>query len=109
MHWPTLQEVMTGFMNILEKVFPGELEAQTKALMQLQQFRTRQGLFGRDASDNSARTMAAHAWWNMYGACTPELQKVAIQVLSQVRASNQSQSMCNQFVLHARALLAHAS
>lgn len=86
---------MTGFMNILEKVFPDEPETQATALGQLQQFRTRQGLFGREAAENAARKLAAHVWWNIYGSCTPELQKVAIQVLSQVRASNQLQTMCN--------------
>ena len=79
-----MQEVMEGFMNILEKVFRDDPQAQAKALGQLQQFRTMQGLFGRPAARLAADEMAAHAWWNIYGAYTPELQKLAIQVSSQV-------------------------
>ena len=71
-------------MNIIEKVFPGDEEAQAKAIAQLQQFRSMQGLFGRPAALRAAATMPAYAWWNIYGACTPELQKIAVQVNSQV-------------------------
>lgn len=75
-----------GFLNILEKVYPGEDEVQARVVAQLQQFRSMQGLFGRPAAVTAAAKMPAHAWWNMFGACTPELQRVAIQVLSQVIA-----------------------
>ena len=79
-----LQEVMTGFHNILEKVYPGDATKQAKAIEQLHQFRSMQGIFGRPAALLTRKTMGPHAWWNIYGACTPELQKMAIQVLSQV-------------------------
>ena len=83
-----LQEVMEGFHNIVEKVFPGDTEAQAKVMTQLQQFRSMQGLFGRPAALLSRKGLAPHAWWNIYGACTPELQKLAIQVLSHVPTSD---------------------
>ena len=83
-----LQEVMLGFMRILEKVYKDDPEAQAKAVGQLQQFRTMQGLFGRPsallAADGSKSGLNPHAWWNIYGSCTPELQTLAIQVLAQV-------------------------
>ena len=75
---------MTGFHNILEKVYPGDAGKQAKAIEQLQQFRSMQGIFGHPAALLTRKTMGPHAWWNIYGACTPELQKMAIQVLSQV-------------------------
>ena len=71
-------------MNMVEKVFPGDKEAQAKAAKQLHQFRSMQGLFGRPAAQTAAADMPAHVWWSIYGSCTPELQKIAVQVLSQV-------------------------
>ena len=106
---------MLGFMNILEKVFKDDPAAQAKALGQLQQFRTMQGLFGRPAAllaaDGSKGGLAPHAWWNIYGACTPELQTLAIQVLSQVlppycrcyTCTNMSGSICLMQSLTAQA------
>ena len=79
---------MEGFMNMVEKVYPGDAETQAKAVKQLQAFRSMQGLFGRPAALTAAAEMPAHAWWSIYGACTPELQKVAVQVLSQVLATD---------------------
>lgn len=52
--------------------------------VQLQQFRSMQGIVGRPAALLTRKTLGPHAWWNIYGACTPELQQMAIQVLSQV-------------------------
>ena len=76
---------MTGFMNTLERVHFENDAAQTAALLQLGKYRKKEGLFGRRAAAEAARTMPAHAWWSLCGACVPELQKVAIRTLSQVR------------------------
>jgi hypothetical protein len=35
--------------------------------------------------------MAAHAWWGLYGGGCPELQRVAVRVLSQVISSSASE------------------
>jgi hypothetical protein len=79
-------EVMTGFCNILEKFYPGNVEKQTVALQQLTQFRNSTGLFARDMVKAAAKSMAAHTWWLTFGGGIPELQAVAVKVLSQVRS-----------------------
>ena len=85
-HHSLMQEVMDGFHSILEKVYPDDVASQAKVIEQLQQFRSMQGVFGRPVALHTRRTIGPHAWWKTYGACTPELQKMAIQVLSQVPA-----------------------
>ena len=77
---------MLGFHNILEKVYRDDVASQAKAVEQLHQFRSMQGVFGRPAALLTRKTLGPHAWWSIYGSCTPELQKMAIQVLSQVQA-----------------------
>ena len=57
-------------MSIVEKMFPEDEEMQAKAVAQLQQFRSMQGLFGHPAALTAAASMPAHAWLNLYRACT---------------------------------------
>ena len=39
----------------------------------------------------TGKTMPAHAWWSLYGGGYPELQRVAIRVLSQVISASASE------------------
>jgi len=78
--------VMTGFCNILEKFYPDSVEKQSLALEQLTQFRGNIGLFCREMK-TAAKTMPAHTWWSTFGGGVPELQNVAVKVLSQVNAT----------------------
>lgn len=80
----TNEEVMTGFCNILEKFYPECVQKQSQALQQLAQFRDSVGIFGRDMVKTAAKGMPAHTWWTTFGGVIPELQHVAVQVLSQV-------------------------
>ena len=76
---------MEGLHRMIERVWHDDVEAQAKAVAQLYRFRKQEGIFARPASKLAAERMPAHAWWAMYGAGCPELQKVAVRVLSQVR------------------------
>jgi hypothetical protein len=78
-------EVMSGFCNILEKFYPDSIEKQSMALQQLSLFRNSTGLFAREMVKAAANSMPAHTWWLTFGGGIPELQNVAIKVLSQVR------------------------
>ena len=76
---------MAGFHDMVERTFPDDVSAQVRAVTQLTLFKERKGLFARPAAREAACSMAAHAFWQAYGATVPELQKVATRVLSQVR------------------------
>ena len=41
-----------------------------------------QGIFAEDGVWHDAKEMPAHVWWELYGAEMPELQRVAMKVLS---------------------------
>jgi len=51
------------------------------------QFRGNIGLFCREMVKTAAKTMPAHTWWSTFGGGVPELQNVAVKVLSQVNAT----------------------
>ena len=82
-HSSNLQEVMEGLHRMIERILHSDVEAQAKAAVPILQAR-------RDlcipASKLAAQRMPAHAWWAKYGAGCPELQKMAVRVLSQVCA-----------------------
>lgn len=75
---------MAGFCNILEKFYPDSVDKQSQALQQLTQFRGSTGIFGRKMVKTAAKRMPAHTWWSTFGGEIPELQNVAVKVLSQV-------------------------
>ncbi|ESN90190.1 hypothetical protein HELRODRAFT_182681, partial [Helobdella robusta] len=58
-----------------------------KVVQQHSVYRARQGVFGRPMAIAAAKTMPGHKWWMSFGAQTPELQKIAVRVLSQVTSA----------------------
>ena len=84
------QEVMTGFYELVEKMFP-DTQQQVLIAAQLAQFRSRQGLFGRPVAKAAANSLPAYQWWVSFGACVPELQSFAIRVLSQTSSSSDAE------------------
>jgi len=81
----TNDEVMSGFCNILQKFHPDDVEKQSLILQQLTQFRSSSGIFAREMVKTVAKGMPGHTWWSTFGGGVPELQSVAVKVLSQVR------------------------
>lgn len=58
-----------------------------KARLSYAAFRAREGIFADADALADADTMPAHQWWDMYGGAHPELQRVAIRLLSQVSSA----------------------
>ena len=83
----TNAEVNTGFLNILEKFLP-DVQDQVKALAQLAKYRNYEGIFGRAVVRESAKSLPAWKFWHQFGSETPELQRVAVPVLSQVSCAS---------------------
>lgn len=82
------EEVMSGFCNIIEKLFHDSAEKQTLALQQLTKFRDSTGIFSRECVKVAAKQIPAHTWWSTFGGGAPELQQIAVKVLSQVSSSS---------------------
>jgi hypothetical protein len=96
------EEVMLGFTAVVEKLLP-KVEDQAEALEQLNKFKSKRGLFGMKAVQEAAKRMPAHSWWQRYGSSCPELQRVAVRVLSQVSsASSCERNWSNYDFIHNR-------
>ena len=80
----TNEEVMSGFCNIIEKLYSNSVEKQALALQQLTKFRDSTGIFSRETVKVAAKQMPAHTWWSTFGGGVPELQHIAVRILSQV-------------------------
>jgi len=73
--------------TMIDRLLPGDEDAQQAARMGYQAFRHSEGEFGDAAARKDAPSMPAHQWWDSYGCSAPELQRVAIRVLSQVSSA----------------------
>ena len=78
------REIMSGFQIVCDRV---HFASPAKAALAKQQFliykNRSQGVFMEPGIiDTAARSTAGHLWWEMYGYEVPELQMVAMKVLS---------------------------
>lgn len=77
-------EVVSGFHQMVERVHANDVSAQVRAIQQHASYRAGHGLFARPVAMAAAKEMAPYRWWMAFGAHVPDLQRVAIRVLSQV-------------------------
>jgi hypothetical protein len=91
------EEVMSDFHTVVERVFKDNVQAQVKAIQQHATYRAGHGLFSRPMADAAAKEMPAFRWWLAFGAHVPELQRVAVRVLSQVTSSSASERNWSTF------------
>ena len=73
---------MEGFLNFIEKRFPGDVAKQTAAVASLSAFKNGDGVFGREAAKLAAMTMPAYRWFQMYCFQEPELQEAGGELCS---------------------------
>jgi hypothetical protein len=79
----TMPEIMKGFRVVCDRLFFDNPEKAKKVKAQFLIYKNRsQGVFMDAAVFADAAEMPAHLWWEMYGAEVPELQYVAMRVLS---------------------------
>lgn len=74
-------QVMTDFDNMCAKLLSEDAAAE--ASLQLSRFRLQEGRFGTQVARRNATRMPAWKWWMQYGSDVPELQELALKVLSQ--------------------------
>jgi hypothetical protein len=70
-------------MKALDKLVPDEEECD-KIRQQLSQYMLSQGALGTNHALRDRGNLSSLAWWNIYGGGTPQLQRLATRVLSQV-------------------------
>jgi hypothetical protein len=69
---------------MIKKVLP-TAQQQQAARLSYMAFRNREGAFGSADALADASVCPPEQWWQMYGIEHPELTRVAVRVLSQVR------------------------
>ena len=74
-------EVKKGLYDCMERIV-GDKEEITKIDAQLEDFKSRSNFFGREVAKAALKTKTPVQWWDSYGDEHPELQRLAIRVLS---------------------------
>ncbi|KAL9861636.1 putative HAT dimerization domain, ribonuclease H-like superfamily [Arabidopsis thaliana] len=78
-------EVMSGLMNLFEKQ---KNDSKTKLFQELRVYREREGSFSLDMALTCSKTSQPDEWWRYFGHDAPNLQKMAIRILSQTASSS---------------------
>ncbi|KAK3274405.1 hypothetical protein CYMTET_17416 [Cymbomonas tetramitiformis] len=80
-------EVMTGFRNSVKKSTLSS-EESARVMDQWIRFRMAEGCFADEHCLVQAKILPGYKWWLAWGSMTPDLQRFAIRVLSQVACSS---------------------
>ncbi|XP_073099112.1 uncharacterized protein [Elaeis guineensis] len=74
---------VSGLLDIIERYSFGNPTLQGNLTNEMRLFRNAENDFGRSSAINDRSRLAPDEWWVTYGSCAPNLQKLAIRVLSQ--------------------------
>ncbi|GAV67564.1 LOW QUALITY PROTEIN: DUF659 domain-containing protein/Dimer_Tnp_hAT domain-containing protein, partial [Cephalotus follicularis] len=93
-------EIMQSMYDLFEKKSickNGEV-----AMSEIKLFQERHGSFGRDIAIKLLNTMHPDEWWRLFGHSAPNLQKVAIRLLSQTSSSSKCVRNWSVFEIHTK-------
>ncbi|XP_039119289.1 uncharacterized protein LOC120255512 [Dioscorea cayenensis subsp. rotundata] len=82
------KHTISGLLDVIERYSNENSDLRSKLTSEMKFFRTAQGDFGRRSAISDRNLMAPDEWWLCYGTSTPNLQKLAIRVLSQTCSSS---------------------
>ncbi|CAM8881132.1 unnamed protein product [Rhodiola kirilowii] len=82
------QNTITGILNVIERYSYGDLDLQAKLTNEMRIFKNAEGDFGRQIAIHDRNTVMPDQWWELYGCDAPNLQKLAIRILSQTCSSS---------------------
>ena len=82
--WNCDEDIIEGIENVLERYYGDDTQSIAAAQRQLEEYRTRQGRFGKAACVMNMELMSGWSWWSTYGGAHPEIQRVAMDILSLV-------------------------
>ncbi|XVE98465.1 hypothetical protein REPUB_Repub03eG0109000 [Reevesia pubescens] len=77
------KHTISGLLDVIEKYSHGNSNLRSQLTSKIKLFRTAQGDFGRRSAVSDRNSMLLDEWWLYYGTTAPNLQKLAIRVLSQ--------------------------
>ncbi|XP_057970336.1 uncharacterized protein LOC131159441 [Malania oleifera] len=92
------REVMDGVKKVITKLVP-DIDTQIRAINQLLLYRDRQETFGTPLAQRAVKQTNPAEWWIHYGLCAPELQRIAIRVLSQTTSASNCERNWSTFSL----------
>ena len=78
----TIPECMDGFHVFCEKLYPGDSDRQTNAVLGLSAFLHGDGAYGRETAKAAARRMPGYRWAQMYSTTHPDFQRAQAILLS---------------------------
>ncbi|XP_024015951.1 uncharacterized protein LOC112089201 [Eutrema salsugineum] len=79
-------EITSGMLNLIKKQNGGLSE--TKLVSTIGRYRDREGSFSREMALTCSKTTRPDEWWKLFGCDIPDLQKLAVQILSQTASSS---------------------
>ncbi|KAH6832892.1 hypothetical protein C2S53_020667 [Perilla frutescens var. hirtella] len=91
-----------GMIDYLDVLFEGDIDLQAKIMNEeFSKYRTKEFTFGKavvvkGCSSNNAKFDPV-SWWLNYGGITPNLQKLAIKILSLTASSSGSEMNWSAF------------
>ncbi|KAL4386785.1 hypothetical protein GQ457_09G024120 [Hibiscus cannabinus] len=98
-----LSETLERTRSVIERLEPS-MDIQIRMVNQLLTFRGKHETFGTPQAQRAWSLMNPVEWWMIYGTCTPELQRLAIKVLSQTTsASNCKRNWSTFSYIHTKA------
>eukprot|EP00253_Pinus_taeda_P012842 PITA_12842 len=80
-------KVMEGLHSCIQRMVP-DPELRSKINREIQSYQDCVGLFGFDDAIRERTLFMPHIWWQSYGERAPNLQKLAIRILSQTCSSS---------------------
>ncbi|XP_061347945.1 uncharacterized protein LOC133293390 [Gastrolobium bilobum] len=73
----------SGLLDVIEKYAYGDPDLNSKLTSEMRIFKNAELDFGRPSATRERNTVMPDQWWESYGCGAPNLQKLAIRVLSQ--------------------------
>ncbi|XP_020233452.2 uncharacterized protein LOC109813641 [Cajanus cajan] len=74
-------EIIRGFYASMNKLV-GDLQVEQKIMMELHTYKVAGELFGTEVAIAMRKKVSPAQWWRLYGSSTPNLQQLAIKILS---------------------------
>lgn len=80
-------EVMAGFLDVVDDKITSS-GTKRKIMDEIRVYRDKLESFGREIALSSSKKTQPDEWWKLFGHSTPNLQKLAIRILSQTSSSS---------------------
>ncbi|KAL4355706.1 hypothetical protein AHAS_Ahas09G0013500 [Arachis hypogaea] len=82
------KDTVSALLDVIERYAYGDADLITKLTSEKRIVKNAEGDFGRQSAIRERSTVMPDQWWESYGCGAPNLQKLAIRVLSQTCSSS---------------------